>query len=144
MKQDGKKDSFERIALKMTSSLDLDAVLTAVTAGLVDGLAAAFARIWLIGPGDLCAECFKAADCSNRNTCLHLKASAGMYKRTNGEYRRVPLGALKIGRIAESGQPLCSNAVLEDERLPNKKWLKAKGLRSFAGHHSSFKMKSWE
>lgn len=43
----------EQITLKMTSTFDLGEVLTAITQGLVDELGAAFARIWLIGPGDL-------------------------------------------------------------------------------------------
>ena len=41
---------FEHITLKMTSSLNLQEVLTTITQGLVDGLDAAFARIWLLGP----------------------------------------------------------------------------------------------
>ena len=47
----------ERITLQMASSLDLQQVLTTITQGLVDELDGAFARIWLLGPGDLCADC---------------------------------------------------------------------------------------
>ncbi|MGH7235682.1 MAG: GAF domain-containing protein, partial [Nitrospiraceae bacterium] len=124
----------ERIALQMTSSLNLQEVLTTITQGLVDELDAAFARIWLLGPGDLCAECYKAADCANRERCLHLEASAGMYTNLNGEYRRIPLGALKIGQIAQGWGPMSTNDVLRDDRLPNKQWLQENGLRSFAGY----------
>ena len=80
-------------------------VLTTITQGLVDELDGAFARIWLLGPGDLCAECYKAADCTNRARCLHLEASAGLYTDLNGEYRRIPLGALKIGRLRKASEP---------------------------------------
>ncbi len=139
MKQKLKDDSFERITLQMTSRLNLQEVLTTITQGLVDELDAAFARIWLLGPGDLCAECYKADSCSSREQCLHLKASAGMYTRTHGGYRRVPLGALKIGEIGQSREPLSTNDVLNDDRLPNKKWLVENMLQSFAGHPLIFR-----
>jgi len=132
-------DILERIVLQMTSSLNLQEVLTTITQGLVDELDATFARIWLLGPGDLCAVCFKAADCANRERCLHLKASAGMYTNLNGEYRRVPLGALKIGRIAQGWGPMSTNDVLGDDRLPNKQWMRDNALRSFAGYPLNFR-----
>ncbi|MFQ5653019.1 MAG: PAS domain S-box protein, partial [bacterium] len=139
MKQNSKSDSLERIVLNMTSSLDLHDVLTSITQGLVDELDAAFARIWLLGPGDLCAECYKADSCANRERCLHLRASAGLYTRINGEYRRVPLGAFKIGFIAQNREPVVTNDAQEDKRLPNKTWLKENELRSFAGYPLVFR-----
>lgn len=133
------RDALVRIALQIASSLDLSVVLTTITQGLVDELDAAFARIWLLGPGDLCAECYKAADCTNRVRCLHLEASAGLYANLNGEYRRIPLGALKIGKIAQGAGAIFTNDVLGDERLPNKPWMKEQGLRSFAGYPLMFR-----
>ena len=65
--------------------------------------------------------------------CLHLHASSGLSTNLNGEYRRVPLGALKIGRIAQGEGALFTNDVVHDERLPNKSWMLEQGLRSFAG-----------
>ena len=132
-------DALERIALQMVSCLDLQIVLTTITQGLVDELDAAFARIWLLGPGDLCAQCYKAADCANRARCLHLAASAGLYTNLNGEYRRIPLGALKIGRIAQGWGPMSTNDVMGDDRLPNKPWMQENGLKSFAGHPLTFR-----
>jgi transcriptional regulator with GAF, ATPase, and Fis domain len=123
----------------VASCLDLQVVLTTITQGLVDELDAAFARIWLLGPGDLCAQCFKAADCTNRVQCLHLAASAGLYTNLNGEYRRIPLGALKIGKIAQGSGALSTNDVLGDHRLPNKQWMTDNGLRSFAGYPLTFR-----
>ena len=139
MKRHSKGDSLTRIALKITSSLDVREVLASITQGLVDELDAAFARIWLLGPGDLCAECYKADSCANRERCLHLEASAGIYTRIDGEYRRVPLGALKIGRIAQGEGSVSTNDVLGDDRLPNKKWLEENKLQSFAGHPLVFR-----
>ncbi len=128
-----------RITLKMTSSLHLQEVLATITQGLVEDLDAAFARLWLLGPGDLCTQCYKAADCFNRTQCLHLEASAGMYTNLNGEYRRIPLGSLKIGRIAQGEGTLCTNDVLNDDRLPNKQWLRENGLQSFCGYPLTFR-----
>ena len=133
------RDILGRITLQMVSSLDLTLVLTTITQGLVDELEAAFARIWLLGPGDLCAECHKAADCANRVRCLHLEASAGLYTNLNGEYRRIPLGALKIGKIAQGSGAIFTNDALGDDRLPNKPWIKENGLRSFAGYPLVFR-----
>ncbi len=127
------------ITMEMTSSLNLREVLNVITQGLVDDLDAAFARIWLVGPGDLCTECYKATDCANRERCLHLEASAGMYTNLNGEYRRIPLGALKIGRIAQGEGRTCTNDVLNDERLPNKQWLRENRLQSFCGYPLVFR-----
>ena len=129
----------DRIALQMASSLDIHVVLTTITQGLVDDLDAAFARIWLLGPGDLCAGCYKASDCRDQTHCLHLKASAGLYSTLDGEYRRIPLGALKIGKIAQGAGPMQTNDVLGDERLPNKQWMKDNGLQSFAGYPLVFR-----
>ncbi len=134
-------DMLERITLQMASSLDLQQVLATITQGLIDELDGAFARIWLLGPGDLCADCYKAADCTNRNRCLHLKASAGLYTNLDGEYRRIPLGAFKIGKIAQGFGSMYTNDVLGDDRLPNKQWMKDNGLRSFAGYPLKFR---WE
>lgn len=131
----------ERITFQMASSLDLQVVLDTITQGLVEELDAAFARIWLLGPGDLCADCYKAADCTNRSRCLHLEASAGLYTNLKGEYRRIPLGALKIGKIAQGSGAIFTNDVLGDDRLPNKQWMTDNGLRSFAGHPLKFR---WE
>ncbi|MEC4889129.1 MAG: PAS domain S-box protein, partial [Nitrospira sp.] len=97
-------------------------------------LDAAMVRIWMLGSGDLCASCHKAAHCLDRTECLHLAASEGLSRNLNGEYRRVPLGALKIGRIAQGGGPMHTNHVLEDERLPNKAWMREQGLQAFAGY----------
>jgi len=127
------------ITMKMTSSLNLREVLNTITQGLVDDLDGAFARIWLIGLGDLCADCYKAADCTNREQCLHLEASAGIYTNLDGEYRRIPLGALKIGRIATGEGRMCTNDVLNEERLPNKQWLRDNQLQSFCGYPLVFR-----
>jgi uncharacterized protein YigA (DUF484 family) len=75
--------ALERITLQMTGKLQLEDVLATITHGLVEEFHAAFARLWLLGPGDLCTACYQAGDCANRERCLHLKASAGIYTNLN-------------------------------------------------------------
>lgn len=112
----------------------LPEILQQCTASLIRHLDAAFARIWLLGPGDLCGECHKAASCADHAQCLHLAASAGLSENLNGEFRRMPLGALKIGKIAQRWGAMTTNDVVNDERLPNKQWLTEQGLQAFAGY----------
>ena len=126
--------ALERITLQMIAKLQFEDVLATITQGLVEEFHAAFARIWLLGPGDLCAACYQADACANRVRCLHLKASAGLSTNLNGEYRRVPLGVLKIGRMAQGWGPTYTNDALADDRLPNKPWLRENGLVAFAGY----------
>ena len=121
------------MSLMLNREMSTDEILRHCAETVVHHLGAAFARIWTVEPGDLCGACFKADWCADRTQCLHLKASAGLTTNLNGEYRRVPLGALKIGRIAQGMGVMSTNNVLEDERLPNKDWLRAHGLQSFAG-----------
>ncbi len=131
--------NLEEIALQMTSSLNLNEVLTTISQGLVDQLGAAFARIWLLGPGDLCDECYKASSCREKKTCLHLKASAGMYTNLSGEYRRVPLGEAPIGRIAIDKKPIFSEDLINDNQFHNKEWIKANEFCVYAGYPLIFR-----
>jgi len=123
-----------KIASQMTANLDLQETLTTIAQGLVDEFNASFARIWLLGPGDLCMECYKADFCANHEKCLHLKASAGKYINLSGEYRRVPLSESKLGRIATNGEPICTSDLLNDDRFPDKKWISENGFRSYGGY----------
>jgi len=127
-----------RISLRMASKLDLTELLSEITRSLVQELDAALARIWLIRPGDLCATCSMASECRNRTKCLHLVASAGLSERLDGTHRRVPLGTLKIGRIAESRQPVLTNDLHGDPRIADKEWVRREHLRAFAGYPLDF------
>jgi PAS domain S-box-containing protein len=121
------------VSLLLNHDEPLDRLLQRCTDAAVEHLGAAFTRVWLLKPGDLCGDCYKASSCLDRTTCLHLHASSGLSTNLNGEYRRVPLGALKIGRIAQGDGALFTNDVLHDDRLPNKDWMREHGLHAFAG-----------
>jgi Nif-specific regulatory protein len=117
-------DALARISLRMTSELDSTEVLRAVVAGLVDELDAALVRIWLLEPGA---------------SSLHLVASAGLSTSTHGGHAKVPVGALKIGAIAATRAPVCTNDVRADPRVENKEWVEREGLRAFAGYPLQFR-----
>ncbi|MGH7180894.1 MAG: sigma 54-interacting transcriptional regulator [Nitrospiraceae bacterium] len=68
-----------------------------------------------------------------------LRQALGSIPILNWEYRRIPLGALKIGKIAQGFGSMYTNDVLGDDRLPNKQWMKDNGLYSFAGHPLMFR-----
>ncbi len=83
------------------------------------GLGAALARIWTY-------------NLSSR--VLELRASSGMYTHIDGAHGRIPLGAQKVGRIAQSRQPYMTNGVVGDAQVPDQEWAKREGLVAFAGY----------
>lgn len=124
----------ERAAFQMTSSLNLEEVLTTIARGLVDELDAPLARIWLLRPGDICTRCYQESICRQRDFCLHLKASEGITNDLNGEYRRIPLGSLHVGFIARHRQPLITGNIEEDPRFPDKNWIRQLCIKLHAGY----------
>jgi hypothetical protein len=102
-------------------------VETALT--VVDGR---LSRVWLLGPGDLCASCPLAGECANRTRCLHLVASAGLTVRTDGPFRRWPLGAREVGRVPVTGRGFEANEGLESLQLADPGWLATHRIRAFS------------
>jgi PAS domain S-box-containing protein len=94
-------------------------VLHGCVESIVRHLDAAFARIWTLNDsGDM----------------LELQASAGIYTRLDGSYSRIPIGGLKVGRIALEKRPHLTNDVVNDPRIKDKNWAQAGGFVSFAGY----------
>ncbi|MBU1125400.1 MAG: HAMP domain-containing protein [Candidatus Omnitrophica bacterium] len=120
--------------------------LKIITDGIVRILNVDFCRIWLINPGDLCAQGCVHAEvkegshvCRFRDRCLHLIASSGRYTHIDGKvHRRVPYGAYKIGLVASGeDRKFLTNDVLNDPRVHNHDWARELGLVSFAGYQIS-------
>jgi len=129
-----KRTALDNVALNMLSNLKLPDVLNIVVEALKNTFNAAFARVWLVGDGDLCPDCIHVDICPNKEKeCLHLKVTVGMYAKDD-EYLRVPIGALIVGRIAEERKPLMTNDLASNEDIHNLEWLKSKELVSFAGY----------
>ena len=128
-----KRTSLDNVALNMLSNLKLPDVLSIVVETLKNTFNALFARVWLIGDGDLCSDCIYTDICPNKEKCLHLKVTVGIYAKDD-EYLRIPIGVLRVGRIAEERKPSMTNDLASDEHIHNLEWLQSEGLVSFAGY----------
>ncbi|MBI4717843.1 MAG: response regulator [Planctomycetes bacterium] len=125
--------AINRVQQALFECRSADDVARVLCTTMVDAFGAHFARVWLRRPGDLCSECALADHCPGKKECLHLVWSAGHYTHIDGPHRRVPLGAFKIGLIAQGRGKTISNDVTHDERVHNREWAAAQGLQSFAG-----------
>ncbi|MFN3651730.1 MAG: PAS domain S-box protein [Armatimonadota bacterium] len=105
------------LALNETGSLRRS--LQRCTQAIVDHLGAAFARVWTLNAEE---------------NVLELEASAGLYTHIDGAHGRVPVGAFKIGRIAEERLPHLTNSVQTDSRVSNQEWARREGMQAFAGY----------
>jgi transcriptional regulator with GAF, ATPase, and Fis domain len=119
-------DSLRDRLLELAQLRNVGELMTRVVGLLAERPHIALARIWLAGQGDRCVHCPMAARCSNRETCLHLVASAGLRRneadpdwgRLEGEYFRLPLGVGKIGRVGASGEAI----VVKDFAVGDPSW----------------------
>lgn len=98
---------------------DLQHGLRQCTDAMVNHLDAAFARIWTLN-----AE----------QNVLELQASSGMYTHLDGPHARVPVGAFKIGLIAQERAPHLTNDVLTDPRVGDREWAIENNMVAFAGY----------
>ncbi|MGV2828541.1 GAF domain-containing protein [Myxosarcina sp. GI1(2024)] len=103
-----------QIAQSFSTSLDLEKIARLATDGLVKYFNCAFARIWLVEPD---------------RKMLRLVASSGLYTRTDGSFSRIPMGAFKIGRIAQNRVSLLSNNLASESWVRYPEWAIAKKLR---------------
>jgi DNA-binding CsgD family transcriptional regulator len=90
-----------------------------VTDGLVAKFGCVFARMWLMEPD---------------RTALKLVASAGLYQRTDGFFARVPVGAFKVGKIAQNQIPFLSNQLAAESWVLDREWAISHGIQGFAGY----------
>lgn len=117
-------------------------VLDSIVRGLARQSGVALARIWLLAPGDICADCYLRSECRDQSRCLHLSASAGAsldgredWSDLQGHFRRIPLGTRKIAAITETGQSILIAKDLKQHKwMARPEWAEREGLQSFAGH----------
>ena len=134
--------SFHQLLLEMAQQLSLDNLLSLIVGSLSQFEEVAIARLWLIRPADICSNCNMQAECNERDECLHLMASAGKslyptigeWSRTNGKFRRFPIGRRKVGRIAQSGTSLQINNIWATPYgVVDTEWANREQITSFAG-----------
>lgn len=89
-----------------------------MTEGLVEQFDCTFARIWLV-----------EAD----RSALRLVASSGLYTHLTGSFARVPMGAFKVGKIAQNCIPFLSNYLPEESWVKDRQWAIENNIQGFAG-----------
>jgi len=131
----------------MAQNRSLPEVLRAVVEGLSQCTHVVLARIWLTEPGDICSSCRFRSECPDQARCLHLVASAGngdgvkpAYTRLDGRFRRFPMGVRKIGRVAETGEPLLLPGIRGDEEwIADPPWMQREQIRTVAAQPLVFR-----
>lgn len=107
------------IVQALNGCLEPDVIAKRTTDCLVEKFGCAFARIWLIEPDRI---------------TLRLVASSGMYTHTNGSFARVPMGAFKVGKIAQNRIPFLSNNLADEPWVKDRDWAIAQSITGFAGY----------
>jgi PAS domain S-box-containing protein len=107
------------VSLAFGQKESLDAILHECAESIVRHLDASFARIWTL---------------SRDGRMLELRSSAGLYTHLNGAHSRIPIGQLKIGRIALEQKHVLTNDIINDPRISDKTWAANEGMSSFAGY----------
>lgn len=108
----------DELCQRLCGCLEPEEIARRVVDGLVEKFGCAFARIWLM---------------ETDRTALKLVASAGMYTRLDGFFSRVPVGAFKVGKIAQNGIPFLSNQLAEEPWVYDRDWAIANRICGFAG-----------
>ena len=133
----------KRLLLDLAQQQSVPAVLQLIVTRLSESDRVALARIWLAQPTAACSDCPKPDLCRSQTECLQLVASGGrsvvfpdiVWTSTDGEFRRIPFGTRKVGRIARSGEPLEEPELAEPlpDWVARPDWIRAEGIRGFAG-----------
>jgi transcriptional regulator with GAF, ATPase, and Fis domain len=134
-------EALQAVALAVAAERSVDRILSQIVQGLVTQSSVALARVWLIGPGDVCQTCPMRAECPDQTRCLNLSASAGApldrradWSRLDGAFRRFPLGVRKIGRVGESGEGILIEDVVRDhDWIARPDWVRRERISSFGG-----------
>lgn len=136
-----------KVMVTMAENRSLSEVLRAVVRGIAECRNIALARIWLIAPGDVCQQCRFRPECPDESRCLHLVASAGNpansdddYSRLDGAFRRFPIGIRKIGRVAQTGEPLLLPSLEgHEDWIADPEWIQHEGVKTFAAQPLIFR-----
>ena len=114
--------NIDRLNQSLSGCLEPKAIALKITNGLVDRFDCAFARIWLVESDD-----------ASERTVLRLIASSGMYTRLDGDFALVPMGAYKVGKIAQHCIPFLSNNLARESWVKDRQWAIDNQICGFAG-----------
>ncbi|MBP0030456.1 LuxR C-terminal-related transcriptional regulator [Roseofilum sp. Guam] len=108
-----------RIAQSIYGCLDAREIANRVTQELVEQFNCRLARIWLV---------------ERQFSHLKLVASSGLYTNTDGCFGQVPMGAFKVGKIAQNRVSFLSNNLPDEPWVKDRDWAIHHGIQGFAGY----------
>jgi transcriptional regulator with GAF, ATPase, and Fis domain len=134
--------ALQSVMLGILQAQPLAPILSQIVQGIAEDPAMALVRLWLFQQDDQCPVCGSRSNPSSNIRALHLLASAGKsnvtgdkYDTVTGHSHRIEIGARKIGRIAETRQPLLiQNVTAEQDWVSDPAWIKREKVRTFAAH----------
>lgn len=107
-----------KLVQSFSHHLTVEAIAATVTDGLVAQFGCIFARLWTTTPD---------------RTALNLVASSGLHTHIDGSFASVPMGAFKVGKIAQNRIPFLSNCLAEETWVKDRDWVIANHIQGFAG-----------
>ena len=110
--------NIDRLNQSLSGCLEPKEIATKITKGLINQFDCAFARIWLV---------------NSERTALTLTASSGLYTRLDGSFASVPMGAYKVGKIAQHCIPFLSNQLADESWVKDRTWAIENNICGFAG-----------
>lgn len=109
-----------QIGLALAHSTSEPRMLQECAEAIVSLLDVTLARIWLLNPKD---------------NVLELQASAGLYTHLGGEHSRIPVGAFKLGLLAEAKVvPVSAQESGAEAWVGNMEWARREGIGAFAAY----------
>jgi hypothetical protein len=134
--------------LEIAPEQSLAKLLQKLTERAIERPHIAFAQIWLIEKGDLCATCPRRPECPDQSRCLHLavakaKSIVGTGKgfgRLDPETTREPLGVPPIGNVVISGQMRAVPHLNKQPVSPlDPDWMREEGVSGYSIFPISYK-----
>jgi transcriptional regulator with GAF, ATPase, and Fis domain len=135
-------DALKGLLLEIAQEQDLEVLLSLIVRRLAESSPeVALARIWLADAGDACGDCRNARVCSDRRRCLHLVASAHRPRggelvvdcRPDSAFRRIPIGAFKVGQVFAQRGPLIVADARTDAHIARPAWVESEHIAAFGG-----------
>jgi hypothetical protein len=125
----------------------LSDVLRTMISGIAECPNVVLARIWLIAPSDRHKVWNVSDDRPDQTRCLHWVASAGTPRDPRADYYRLDcsfhwfaIGERKIGRVAETGEPLLIVGIRGNEEwIADREWIQREGIRTLAAQPPVFR-----
>jgi DNA-binding CsgD family transcriptional regulator len=108
-----------QIVQSISGCLDTRTIAHHLTDALVAQFDCVFARLWIV---------------ENDQNHLKLIASSGLHTHTDGSFARVPMGAYKVGKIAQNRIPFLSNQLAAETWVKDREWAIANQIQGFAGY----------